>query len=251
LGALRTSGGVGRFRAPHTDCLVRIAVFGGSFNPVHLGHLVLADEVLEILGLDQVLFVPAGVPPHKSPRDVAPAVDRLAMVKLAVGDRPGFAVSDIEVRRGGASYTADTLAALSGRGDDLHLVVGSEMFLDLLTWRDPRRIAELARLVVVPRTGSAFDPGSDPARKVLAATGLTGFARPPIDPAQPRAWLVAATSLPLSSSDLRRRIREGRSIAYRVPEAVVNYIESHRLYRDEPAGGAARDAARVSNPGKR
>lgn len=211
------------------------AIFGGSFNPVHYGHLVLADEVLEALALDRVVFVPAAVPPHKAPRSLAPAADRYAMVELAVGDDPRFAVSDLELRRSGPSYTVDTLAALALPPDELFLVIGSETFLDLLSWREPRRIATLARLVVVPRTGSVFDPDSAAAQKVLREIAAERFSDVASDGIGDRAVLVVrATSLPISSSDLRRRVREGRSIRYRLPDPVVAYIEAHRLYRGTP-----------------
>jgi nicotinate-nucleotide adenylyltransferase len=214
--------------------VARVAVFGGSFNPIHYGHLLLADEVLEQLGLDRVLFVPAAQPPHKVPSSLAPAADRYRMVELAVAGHPGFAVSDLELRRSGPSYTVDTLEALAAAGDTLFLLLGSETFLDLLSWREPARIAALARLVVVPRTGSPFDPRSAAAQKVARAVGAGGFAH--VEPGRPvpeRAVLVVhATSLPRSSSDLRRRAREGRSLAYRLPEALVTYLREHRLYQD-------------------
>jgi nicotinate-nucleotide adenylyltransferase len=217
--------------------LARTAVLGGSFNPIHYGHLLLADEVLEQLGLDRVLFVPAGVPPHKALTTLAPADDRYAMVKLATADHPRFEVSDLELRRLGPSYTVDTLEALRAGGDELLLILGSETFLDLLSWRAPRRIAELARLVVVPRAGSAFDPDGAPAQKVLGAIGVARFARVAGGAALPAGavLLVHATSLPISASELRRRAREGRSLAYRVPPAVAQYIASRQLY----GGGAA------------
>lgn len=211
--------------------MARTAVLGGSFNPIHYGHLLLADEALEQLGLDRVIFVPAGAPPHKPMTSLAPAEDRYAMVKLATADHPKFAVSDVELRRSGPSYTVDTLEALRAGGDELVLILGSETFLDLVTWRAPRRIAELARLVVVPRAGSAFDPDSAAAQKVLDTIGATRFA--PIEGAQLPAGAVMilhATSLPISASDLRRRAREGRSLAYRVPPAIIRYIDTHRLY---------------------
>jgi nicotinate-nucleotide adenylyltransferase len=224
---------------------VRTALLGGSFNPIHYGHLLLADEVQEAVAFDRVVFVPAGVPPHKRAGTVAPAADRFAMVQLAIADHPGFEVSDIELRRSGPSYTVDTLGALHGRDDELFLVIGSEMFLDLLSWREPKRIAELARLCVVPRTGSAFDPDGAAAQGVLRALGLFAFARPgDIALTEPRtALLVHATSLPLSASDLRRRVREGRSLAYRLPDAVAAYIRAHDLYLDDAAmEDDARDA---------
>jgi nicotinate-nucleotide adenylyltransferase len=200
--------------------LARTAVLGGSFNPIHYGHLLLADDVADLLGLDRVLFVPAARPPHKPNADLAPAQDRYAMVELAIAGHPKFTVSDIEFRRPGPSYTVDTLEALRGAGAELFLIVGSETFLDLLTWRSPRRVAQLAQLAVVPRLGSAFDPESAAARKVVHEIG-----QEPV--------VVHASSLPISASDLRRRVREGRSIAYRLPEAVDAYIRARRLYRAE------------------
>lgn len=214
--------------------MARTAVLGGSFNPIHYGHLLLADEALEQLALDRVVFVPAAAPPHKLVTSLAPAADRYAMVKLATADHPKFAVSDIELRRAGPSYTVDTLELLQAGGDELILILGSETFLDLISWRAPRRIAELARLVVVPRAGSPFDPESAAAQKVLAAIGMARFA--PVDGARMPAGTVMilhATSLPISASDLRRRVREGRSLAYRMPPAIIHYIDSHSLYVGE------------------
>ena len=211
--------------------MARLAVFGGSFNPIHFGHLLLADEVLELLGLDRVLFVPAASPPHKPAAALAPAPDRFAMVKRATADNPRFEVSDLELTRRGPSYTVDTLEALATPGDDLFLILGSETFLDLLSWRAPTRIAALAHLVVVPRAGSAFDPDSAAAQKVLREIGAEGFARPdPAGGAGRRVWLAPVTSLPISSSELRRRVREGRSVDYRLPQPVIEYIRRRRLY---------------------
>jgi nicotinate-nucleotide adenylyltransferase len=228
---------------------VRTALLGGSFNPIHFGHLLLALDVQEAVGLDRVVFVPAGVPPHKRAGTMAPAADRFAMVELAIAGHPGFEVSDIELRRSGPSYTVDTVAALHDPGHELFLILGSEMFLDLLSWREPRRIAELARLCIVPRAGSAFDPDGPGAQGVLRALGLRAFARPGgIALTEPRtALLVHATSLPVSASDLRRRVREGRSLAYRVPDLVAAYIGAHDLYRD--GASTDDDAARARDDG--
>jgi nicotinate-nucleotide adenylyltransferase len=208
------------------------AVLGGSFNPIHYGHLLLASDVLEALGLDRVLFVPAAVPPHKPGADLAPAADRYAMVELATAMDPRFAVSDVELRRSGPSYTVDTLAALGLPRAELFLVVGSETFLDLLSWREPQRLASLARLVVVPRLGSAFDPESAAAQKVVRAIGDEPFTRVGGGRVPGRGvLLVHATSLPIAASDLRERVREGRSLAYRVPDAVIAYIRARHLYQ--------------------
>lgn len=205
--------------------MARVAVLGGSFNPIHYGHLLLADDVLEQLALDRVLFVPAGSPPHKPAGLLAPAPHRYEMVRRAITDHPRFEVSDIELRRPGYSFTVDTLRALAAGGDELFYIVGSETFLDLLTWREPRTVAALARLVVIPRAGSVFNTEGAAAQKVLHEIGVEGgFVHD-----------EHATSLPLSASDLRRRVREGRSLAYRVPPAVIAYVREHGLYRAEPA----------------
>ncbi len=207
------------------------AIFGGTFNPIHYGHLLLADEVREQLALDRVLFVPAGAPPHKAAAGLAPAPDRYAMVERAIAGHAGFAVSDVELRRAGPSYTVDTLEALTPAYAPLFLVIGSETFLDLLHWRAPARVASLARLVVVPRTGSAFDPESAAAQKVLREIAIERFVQAGDGDVPARGvLLVRATSLPISASDLRRRAREGRSLAYRLPESVAAYITEHGLY---------------------
>lgn len=217
--------------------MARIAVLGGSFNPVHYGHLLLADDVLERLGLARVLFVPAAVPPHKPAAQLAPAADRLEMVRVAIAGHPRFAVSDLELRRTGLSYTVDTLQALATGGDTLFLVIGSETFLDLLAWREPRRVASLARLVVIPRAGSAFDPESAAAQKVLREIGVEGgFVHVDAGHEVPArgVLIVHAASLPLSASELRQRVREGRSLAFRMPPAVIEYIRTRGLYRATP-----------------
>src|SRR5262249_55329396 len=141
---------------------------------------------------------------------------------------PRFAVSDVELRRRGTSYTVDTLRAL-GREGELFLLLGSETFLDLLSWKDPRQVTALARPVVVARGGHAFDPESTAAQQLLKELGLPPFVGGPGPGRGP--ILTAATSLPISGSDLRRRALEGRSLHYRMPEAVIAYIAAHGLYR--------------------
>jgi nicotinate-nucleotide adenylyltransferase len=161
------------------------------------------------------------------------------MVQLAIAGHAGFAVTDLELRRPGPSYTVDTLRELAAGGDELFFVIGSETFLDLLSWREPRQVAALARLVVIPRAGSPFDPQSAAAQKVLREIGLadSGFAHVSVgEPVPPRAVLIAhVTSLPISASDLRRRVRAGRSLDYRLPAAVIEYVRAHRLYGAGPA----------------
>jgi nicotinate-nucleotide adenylyltransferase len=192
-----------------------------------------ADEVCEALRLDRLLLVPAAQPPHKPAAELAPAAHRYQMTALAVREHPRFEVSDVEIKRSGPSYTVDTLAALQDRGR-LHLVIGSETFLDLLSWREPRRVAALARLVVIPRNGMGFDPETPAAVKVMRELGLPGFVSVEAERSDdPAPILLHAASLPISGSDLRRRAREGRSLAFRMPEAVVSYIRDQRLYHPE------------------
>jgi nicotinate-nucleotide adenylyltransferase len=174
--------------------------------------------------------MPAGVPPHKPAIEIAPAADRYAMVRLAIAGHPPFEVSDLELRRTGPSYTVDTVEALGLPPAALFLVIGSETFLDLLSWHEPQRLAALCRLVVIPRAGSAFDPDSAAARKVLREIGADGIARVENGVPDRGVLVVHATSLPLSASDIRARVAAGRSLAYRVPPAVADYIAEHRLY---------------------
>lgn len=193
----------------------------------------MADEVCEALRLDRLLLVPAAQPPHKPAAELAPAAHRYRMTALAVQEHPRFEVSDVEVTRSGPSYTVDTLTALQDRGR-LYLIIGSETFLDLLNWREPRRVAALARLVVIPRNGMGFDPETPAALKVMRELGLPGFVPVGVEPSDdPAPILLHAASLPISGSDLRRRARESRSLAFRMPEAVVSYIRDQQLYRPE------------------
>jgi len=211
--------------------VARTALFGGAFNPIHYGHLVLADDVRERLSLERVLFMPAGAPPHKPLSGLAPAADRYEMVRLAIADTPAFEVSDLELRRPGPSYTVDTVEALGIPPDELFLVIGSETFLDLLAWREPRRLAAHCRIVVIPRAGSVFDADGAAARKVLREIGVDGVAVADTGEVPAGGVIVVhATSLPISASELRARAAAGRSLTYRVPPSVATYIARHRLY---------------------
>jgi nicotinate-nucleotide adenylyltransferase len=218
----------------------RVGVLGGSFNPIHFGHLLLADELREALVLDEVRFVPARRPPHKPDTGLASPEHRYAMTALAVQGNSYFSVSDVELKRVGPSYTVDTLEAFRREAAPdvtLFLLLGSETFLDFLSWKEPQRVARLARLVVVPRAGSSFDPESPEAQKVLHELGEEGWIRGSWTAAStppPRGvFLVPATSLPISGSELRRRARQGRSLRYRVPDAVADYVATHGLYQEE------------------
>jgi nicotinate-nucleotide adenylyltransferase len=187
-----------------------VGVFGGTFDPIHLGHLRAAECAREAARLDRVLFLPAGQPPHRAGTQ-ASALDRFAMVSLATAGHRAFAASDVELRRQGPSYTLDTLVELGRGGDELFLILGSDAFAEIATWREPQQVAARCTLVVIDR------PGSDP------------LARDPLPGA--RVLHVAGATLPISSSAVRRMRQEGRSPRYLVPEPVAEYIEKRELYQ--------------------
>jgi nicotinate-nucleotide adenylyltransferase len=205
---------------------MRIGVYGGSFNPVHLGHLLAAECSREQACLDRVLFVPAAVPPHKRDRALATAEDRLAMLALAVGGHEAFAVSTLELDRGGVSYTIDTLADLAARhlGDTLVLLLGPDAVAGLPTWRDPGAILDGWEVRAVERDG-LDDVASIVARPDVAA--LLGAER--------ASGLIESRirmpAIGIRASDLRAAVAAGRSIRYRTPRAVEAYISAHGLYR--------------------
>jgi nicotinate-nucleotide adenylyltransferase len=205
---------------------MRLGIFGGSFDPVHYGHLLLAESCREQLGLDRVLFLPAGVPPHKQSHARAPAVQRLEMLSLAVGGHPAFEVSSLEVDRGGVTYTVDTLERLHAErpDDELFLLLGGDMFADLPNWRRPERVVELALPAVVDRPGTV-----PPDFAVLTALA------PAVRVAASRRALVQMPLVEFSSSEIRLRVSEGRSIRYWTPRGVEKYIEMQGLYGAQSA----------------
>lgn len=224
----------------------RIGVYGGTFNPVHVGHLRAAEEVAEALELERVLFVPSGDPPHKSDEALAPARTRLAWVERATAGNPRFAVDPLEVERGGRSYTVDTLAALGARDPgELVFCIGRDAFADLGTWRQPEVLFELAHFAVTTRPSSHGERPAAPAGPIaakdtlrellpdcvrdeieLAPDGLSGRHR------RAGTWvrLLEITALDVSSSDIRRRLREGGSIRYLVPESIHDAIVASGCY---------------------
>ncbi len=197
-----------------------LGILGGTFDPIHHGHLAIAEEVRETLGLERVLLVPAANPPHKPGRPVTSARHRLAMVELAVAGNAAFAVSRLELDRGGASYTVDTLLALradrGGDASDPWLILSAEALAGFPTWREPDRILELSRLAVVPRAGHELLDGG------WVAGHLPGR--------EDRIRFLPGPLLPISGSVVRRRAAVGRSVRYLVPDAVARYIADHRLY---------------------
>lgn len=191
--------------------VMRIGVLGGTFNPVHIGHLVLAETACEALRLDQLLLVPCCQPPHKLGRGLEHPRHRLAMVRLAVRGHERLRVSDLEVARGGRSYTVETLQALRRRAPDaaLFFIAGSDIVPTLSSWRSIDEVLRLCRFVVATRAGH-------PVRHL--PSHIRSFPMPSID---------------ISARQIRRCLVRGRSVHYLVPDAVLSYIRRHRLYRSE------------------
>jgi len=199
----------------------RLGIFGGTFDPPHLGHLILAETAADTLRLDRVLFVPAADPPHKAATSIRTTADhRLAMVQLAIKDNPRFAISRVDLDRPGPHYSADMLRLLSAEHPNtaLFFLIGADSLADLPTWSRPREVFELACLGVMRR------PGVEPDVFALEDQ-LPGLRR--------RMVWIDAPYIDISASDLARRIATGRSVRYQIPDSVCQYIEQHALYRNE------------------
>ncbi len=201
---------------------MRIGVFGGTFDPVHIGHLIIAEQCREQARLDQVWFVPSARPPHKGRPDLTAFEKRVEMLTLAVAGQPLFRVDELEAGRPGPSYTADTLAELHRRRPDaeIHLILGSDCLPDLASWHEPVRVVSQAKLLVVARPG--WPVWSE--ERLRQSLGLADDAR----------LLMQSISVPLidiASRDVRQRVKEGRSVRYLVPGAVAAYIADKSLYR--------------------
>jgi nicotinate-nucleotide adenylyltransferase len=195
----------------------RLGVMGGTFDPIHYGHLVTAEEALVQFRLDEVVFVPTGTPWMKEHERVSPPEDRYLMTVIATASNPKFSVSRMEVEREGPTYTIDTLRSLrdeQGAGTDLFFITGADAILEILQWREPREVFELAHFIAATR------PGYDLAHFDEAASA-----------ADPRVSVMHIPALAISSTDIRRRVADGRPLRYLVPEGVKSYIEKAELYR--------------------
>jgi nicotinate-nucleotide adenylyltransferase len=200
---------------------MRLGIFGGSFDPIHFGHLLLAETCREQCQLDSVWFVPASVPPHKQNDQLSSAQQRLEMLELGIAGHSGFRSSTVELDRGGISYTVDTLAAIEREqpGATLFFLMGADSLADLPTWREPSRICQMAIPLVFRR------PGEIPPDLEL----LVPIAKP--DRVQEiQRHMVETPLIELSSTEIRDRVRTGKSIRYRTPRAVEKYIISNQLY---------------------
>ncbi len=201
---------------------MRLGVFGGTFDPVHLGHLILAEQCREQAKLDQVLFVPSARPPHKQGHELTRFDQRVEMLQLAISGHPVFRIDELEKDRPGPSYTFLTLEELRHQhsGAELFLIVGADSLNDLPQWVQPRRILELASLLVVPR------PGSEMAELETLQQSLSLPADLPL-----RLQMIHAPLIDIASRDVRQRSAQGRSVRYLIPRAVEAYIADKGLYR--------------------
>ncbi|MFH0839352.1 MAG: nicotinate-nucleotide adenylyltransferase [Candidatus Omnitrophota bacterium] len=189
---------------------MRIGILGGTFNPIHAGHLILAEEALGKLCLDKVIFVPTFIPPHKSDEDLVDPNHRYRLIELAIKDNPNFEISDIELKRRGKSYSIDTLRQFKkrfGKFTKLFFITGSDSLGELFSWKDINDIFKLSQFVVANRPGY------------------------PVKGLPKEAELVLITPIEISSSQIRKRIKEGLSIRYLVPDSIWHYIIKKRLYR--------------------
>jgi len=191
-----------------------VCLYGGSFNPVHTAHLILAEIAREILNIPQITFVPAPTPPHKD--HLLSWVVRHEMLNLAISDNPSFTISDVEKERGGVSYTIDTVRFFLNQSayDRVYLLIGADSLLELSSWRSWQELLELATVVVMGRPGRS----------------LGNVNKAVLD----KVIIIDTPLIDISATTIRKRVKEGRSIRYMVPDAVREYIEKYNLYRLEP-----------------
>ncbi len=191
---------------------MKVGIFGGTFNPPHMGHLIVAEHVRIELSLDRVMFVPAFIPPHKVHNDIVSSEHRIAMLKLAIRDNPYFEISESELRRGGVSFTVDTLHDLTVEhpADKFILLIGMDNILEFHTWKSPERILDLANVVVMTRPG--FTEKTNPL--------INNYAME----------VCPVPEIGVSSTEIRKRVHEGRSIRYLVPDSVRDYLLQQKLY---------------------
>jgi nicotinate-nucleotide adenylyltransferase len=190
-----------------------LGVLGGTFDPIHVGHLVLAEQVREKFQLERVIFIPSASPPHKTEQKLSLAEDRFEMTKLALEGSPFFFVSDIELKREGLSYTVETLRELKElyRDSEIYFLTGSDVLNEITTWRNPEEIYRLAKIVIGIRPGfDKFDPENHFAKKSI---------------------IIDITGIDISSTQIREKVSKGESIKYLVPSKVEEYIKNRNLYK--------------------
>ena len=213
---------------------MKIGLLGGTFNPIHLAHLRIAEEARDACGLDRIVFIPAATPPHKSTAGEVPFQDRYAMTELATKDNPTFAASDLENRRTGKSYSVDSLAILQREnpGAQFYFIIGMDSFLEIHTWKDYRRLFTLSHFVVIPRPGFTL---SAPPEELLPVAVRREFCYDEnlgkfVHNSGNLLIFLKETFLDISSTRIRQMVKEKRSIKYLVTPAVEDFIRRHGLY---------------------
>ncbi len=221
---------------------MKLGLLGGSFNPVHHGHLAIARQTREALGLDQILFIPTNHPPHKPNGSLAPVQDRYEMVRLAIASDPSLAISEVEIRRPGKSYSIDTIRLLQqehGARTQLFFLIGLDAFLDFPSWREPLTLLELCPFVVLSRPGLSFRSLSTMAllppipQASLADLDAGRISQLEVSLGTQRLTYLQLPPCTVSASDIRSRIRRGLSVANLLPPLVESYILQHHLYQED------------------
>jgi len=213
---------------------MHIAIMGGTFNPIHLGHLRVAEEAREYLNIDKVIFIPTFIPPHKNNGSLISPEDRLEIARLAAKDNPDFQVSDMEIKRGGRSYTVETLQTLQKEMPDVELsfIVGTDLFNEITMWCEYERLFELTNFIVVARRGYPVKKVDEILPNKLAKQFTYDTAKNIYVHQKGKTIAYLATTLmDISASQIRQRIKEGRSVRYLMPHNVERYIFEKKLYR--------------------
>ena len=190
----------------------KVGIFGGTFDPIHLGHLITAQSVREIRNLDKIIFIPAFISPHKSEVKTSSPEDRLNMIKLSVNDISFFDYSDMEIKKGGVSYTVDTLRELKKQYEELEFIIGYDNIFSFHTWKDPDEILKLAKIIVLKRKSSHPPPFKDEYYR--------------------QAVFVETRGIEISATDIRERVKNEMPINFLVPLNVMEYIYNHKLYTE-------------------
>lgn len=219
---------------------MRIGLLGGTFNPIHHGHLYIAEAIQKKLLLDRILFIPSGNPPHKKQEEIPPAAHRLEMTRLALSGRPHFELCDREVKRAGKSYSVETVSELKRRypGDRLFFIIGTDAFFDLPTWREPDRLLSLCDFVVVLRPGHPFSrlPHLDLLQKIDLSPLLEldrqkeGIVTLPVT-SETSIHFISIPPSPISASEIRKKLAAGKDTKNLLPDPVASYIIKNKLYR--------------------
>ncbi len=201
---------------------MKIGILGGSFNPIHMGHLILGENVRDSLKLDKVIFIPTGINPFKGNRNTTSPTQRLEMIKLAIESNPHFTISTIEIEREGISYTIDTIKSLKGRykEDDLYFIIGSDIIFQIEKWKDIQQLFKLCKFALVNRPGNELKEIDNKVEELSLKYNIF-FER------------ISSPFIDISSTDIRNRVRKKQSIKYLVPPKVEDYIIKHKLYVEE------------------